>query len=429
MKKIISIFLIGIVIIIVIGCYFIMTPHGSALLGRILFKALVPAYQPDPEFAQGSLFKGLQFENLEIPLDSNDQFPDGTMLRIEWLEILVGGIRPQDMDIELRNARIVIPRGDPVICSGTYHQGRLDVNLFARTISMQQIMPFIPNVPVDWRQSQGTLSDTDLFIKGPLNQIQISGRWTIDKFKKDDFVIQNNVVDIQLEIRGADNNDGLNGFIEFQGGTARGARTALVHLDKGRLTFDRFAADNPDLNLRAWAQVEKTKINIRLEGPVKNPAIVLTSQPPAPQAQLMIMLATNRSWQGTEALFDQKIPGNLVKDFIDYFLFSGSGSEMAKKFGIKDFYVNYDDQVQGFGVTKSVTESVDAIYEVEQRPTDTQGKLNREHKIGGSVQILDNLSVTAKQGFKENSPTSQQERSDPEARGESEVKVKFEQRF
>ena len=429
-KIVFGIALIGAVIIIALGSYFVFIPQGSAFLGRILMARIAPGYRPDPGHFQGSLANGLFYENLEIPLQPHENFTKDYVLRIERLGIQIKSFHPRDAEIDLQNARIIVPMGDPLICSGTYRQGRMDFNFYARTVSLRQMIGFIPDPPRAWRQYDGSFSDIDLYIQGSMDEIRLSGKLHIDDFKNNGFLARDSKADVQITLASPGSDGKLKGFIQFQGGIISGPRTALVHLQKGRLIFDSMDPENPDLDFTAWAQVEKVKMNIRLGGALKNPQIILTSQPSMPQPRLLMMLATNRSWAGTEAaLFDRKISVDLAKDFIDYFVFSGSGSQMARKFGIKDFFVKYTKDVQGFGVTKSITDSVDAIYEVEQRPTDVQGQLTREHKIGGSVQILDKLSVTAKQGFKQKTTTDQQDEAAPEARGESEVELKFQQQF
>ncbi len=430
MKKF-FILLLGVLIFISAACaYILLVPAGSAWLTGMVFSRLAPGYDPDPSQTRGTLFHGMSYRNLEIPLHPYPQFSEGYVLRIERFELGLDGLRLRDIVAEAHNVRLVVPLSDPLVLSGELRGGKLDVNIYARAVSLDQIRAFVPDLPRSWQAYEGTLSEVDVYIRGPLDNIEISGRLKIDTVKNNDFTARDIQADVQTELKPAGAQANLGGFIDGTGGTLRGPRTALVHLEKGRLTFDPLHPDDPTLNITAWAKVERTKINIRLDGRLNDPQIVLTSQPPMPQPRLLIMLATDKSWGGTEtALFDRKIPVGLAKDFLDYFVFSGTGSRLAQKFGIKDFFINYNKDVQGFGVTKSLTDSVDAIYEMEQRPTATDGKVTREHKVGGSLRIQDNLSITAKQGFKQNSSESQPDGSAPQARGESGIKLKFEQKF
>jgi len=99
------------------------------------------------------------------------------------------------------------------------------------------------------------------------------------------------------------------------------------------------------------------------------------------------MLATNKSWKMAEgALIKGQISPDVAREFLDYFLFAGSGGRLAQYFGLKDLTFQLNGKTKGVGVKKDVTNNLGVSYAVEKEETKekngtTVQKVGSEHKL------------------------------------------------
>ena len=61
-----------------------------------------------------------------------------------------------------------------------------------------------------------------------------------------------------------------------------------------------------------------------------------------------------------------KVSPDLAGDFIDYFVFGGSGARLSEQLGIRGFSVKYDKNKKGLEVKKAISDKLEASYGVEQ---------------------------------------------------------------
>ena len=140
----------------------------------------------------------------------------------------------------------------------------------------------------------------------------------------------------------------------------------------------------------------------------------------------MVMLATGKRWKGAEAsLNNAVISPDLTADFIDYFVFGGMGSKIARQFGISDISLKIDKQTTGIGIKKEVSEKAEISYGIEQsqakekEPTVTQ-------KVGGEYKITESVSVEAEKELKQDNET---EKTQDKAQTDDKVLIKFKKEF
>ena len=65
-----------------------------------------------------------------------------------------------------------------------------------------------------------------------------------------------------------------------------------LKVQTGVITLRPNALTNPTINLRGSSEVGQYTIQVYLSGPVQNPKLVLTSDPPMPESEIMLLLAT-----------------------------------------------------------------------------------------------------------------------------------------
>jgi len=162
-------------------------------------------------------------------------------------------------------------------------------------------------------------------------------------------------------------------------------------------------------NIRGQADVEDVKINVVLQGTTKEPELKVSSYPPLTQDLLLVMLATDRSWGGAQTSIEQgKISADLVKDFLDYFIFSGKGEKVGQRFGITSLSFIYESETKGVGVKTSFKDRVGVSYKV-QPPDEETGKQTSTHTVGTEVKITNTVSIAAEKEINKISTDEEQE--------------------
>jgi autotransporter translocation and assembly factor TamB len=186
---------------------------------------------------------------------------------------------------------------------------------------------------------------------------------------------------------------------------------------------------NPALFLRGEADIEQTKIGIKITGSREAPEVDLSSQSSLPLERLMIMLVTGKAWQGAdEALASRALSPELAKDFVDYFLLNGAGQKIAEHFGLSSISVQVGEDSRGVAVRKELSPQLEVGYEVEQKPVEVGKSAEVSHKIGGEFQVTDSVTVGVEKEIK-NPSQAQETPDDPAAPAKDKIYFKYKTKF
>ncbi|MBU1147745.1 MAG: translocation/assembly module TamB, partial [Candidatus Omnitrophica bacterium] len=173
------------------------------------------------------------------------------------------------------------------------------------------------------------------------------------------------------------------------------------------------------------SNVEGIKINIALKGAMKEPDIKLSSEPSFPKERLLLMLATNKSWKMTEgALVKGQMSPDVAKDFLDYFLFAGSGGRLAQYFGLKDVTFQLNGKTKGAGVKKDVTNNLDVRYAIEKEEAKEKNG-STVQKLGSEYKFTDTIAVDAERELKQEKANEEQDKATSDDR----VLLKYKKSF
>lgn len=138
------------------------------------------------------------------------------------------------------------------------------------------------------------------------------------------------------------------------------------------------------------------------------------------------MLATGKRWQGAEDfLRHNKISADLAKDFIDYFIFGGSGSKMARELGITDLSLRYDEKASGVRVKKRVSDKTEVSYAVEKNQH-TEGNSSITHKTGGEYRITEGVFLEGEKEIKKN---HSEKEADSKEKTDDKLLLKYKKEF
>ncbi|MGD1978416.1 MAG: translocation/assembly module TamB domain-containing protein [Akkermansiaceae bacterium] len=86
-----------------------------------------------------------------------------------------------------------------------------------------------------------------------------------------------------------------------------------LEVQTGIITLRPDSLTNPVINLRGRSEVGQYVIQVYLSGPVQNPKLVLTSDPPMPEGEIMLLLATGSA---SDQLSDQQLASQKALQYL-----------------------------------------------------------------------------------------------------------------
>lgn len=386
----IKIIIFALLIIFVGGLvYFsVFTTRGASVIFRSALSRIVAQEGISIKNEQGSLFKGVTFDNIE--LKEIKDLPLGSQIRVQRFFIKLSLFNAKLVIVHVENARVLLPHSDPILLSGTLNYQDLNVNIFSKGFSIDEVLSYLPDfkalIPIT-----GELNEVDLTIKGAYFEPLIDGQFTIQKFVYKGFTLTDSLWNLELQLKELKKDIQLFGDVNILNGELLSNKTK-IKIGKGRIHFDKLLND-PTFNFQATSRIDRTNISISLKGNLSKPQLDLSSQPSYSKEKLMIMLATGKIWKNTEAaMATGEMSLDITSDFIDYFFFAGKTNKFAEKLGIRDIAVKYDDNTKGISAKKAFGEKLDVGYGVEVQENELQDKTIKQ-KIQGEYQMTDELSV------------------------------------
>lgn len=359
------------------------TTKGLNLVTKFLISRYVQSEDIEIKKIDGAITRTLYFQ--EISLENLKALPPGSTMEIKKIELDVNPFDLEGTYVNINSGMIRIPEAEPIFFHGTYTNGLLDLNIYTKSIDMTEVATFL-NDNKELRKIRGSLNDTDMFVKGSLKEPELSGEFYIEKLTRDVFSIVDAPISINLQFKDIRQDLKVLGEVILGGGSVSGPGTAVVKLQESKILFNG-DPKTPEFDLKGLSNVEGTRINITLKGTIKEPDIKLSSEPSFPKERLLLMLATNKSWKMAEgALIKGQISPDVAREFLDYFLFAGSGGRLAQYFGLKDLTFQLNGKTKGVGVKKDVTNNLGVSYAVEKEETKekngtTVQKVGSEHKL------------------------------------------------
>jgi hypothetical protein len=405
-----------------IAYYFIFTNSGSTFIVKSALSKYTRSKSVSIKKSEGSLARALVFHDIEIK--DSKILRRSNFVRIQRLEVYFESFNLGGINVNIHNGRLQLPASGLIVFYGSLKKSILDGNIYSRGFDVEGLSGFFSGIK-ELKDISGSISGIDIYLKGTVSEPKFSGECRIEKLIRNGFSLSNCSVLFNLQLKDVNKEQKLNGTISLNSGTISGRKTALINLRESKISL-LGGPKKVSLDLKGSSNVEGAKITIVLKGTSDKPELKLTSDPPLPQERLLVMLITGKSWKATEMALDKRqFSPDLVKDFVDYFVFSGSGSKIARQLGISDISVTFEQQKKGVAVKKAITEKIDASYAVEQSqakeemPTTTQ-------KVGGEYKIMEGISVGAEKELKqENKP----EVSPEEQKTNDKVMIKFKKTF
>lgn len=380
-----------ITLVAIAAAILLFTSQGAALvLQHVTSRVLGPGHLVY-ERMEGSLIRGVRVFNIEIRRPMI--FREGSLVRIQELQMRLERFALDGLDVSLVNARVLDPKADPVVVSGAFSGGHYNLNVYTRSLELgvlQQVIRHFRNPP----DVHGELTHLDLLLSGDLLRPALKGKFVIDHIPQNGFLLRDAPVDSDLYFMRAGRLWGTYGSLLIHQGWLQAPRT-VVRLGECRLTFDGDPR-NPQIDIHGTAHVGRVRIWITVKGTRKDPRVELSSDPDLPQEQLMLMLTTGKRWDslsGSNAVY--KMTPELAGDFVDYFFFGGAGLKIAQFLGLSGISYKVDGTTQGVTFNKDLSDRLGVGYGVTVSTTGPQGRREITQTVDTEYRLNDKVTVSA----------------------------------
>ncbi len=402
------------------GSVFNPSYEGTLRLTDLQIMESVHIQEVSLEYVKGVLSEYMEIHRVKI--EGIEPLSKVIVLRVQKVRINYKDASQGGLDLSILNARTQLPNSNVIVLSGGYAQNRLDLNIYSNGINPQDILSLFPATRA-FKTIDGSIGKVDLFVRGPLDDLSAEGRFLIEKFSYSGFSLLQ--VPLQFNIRRlvAGNRGNVSGMAELKSGQFIKSKTH-VELLPSRFSFSENLKD-PALDIHARSTIDKTNIHITVKGTKNKPDLILESDPPRSREMLMLMLATGQSWKRSAKAVDAgAFSPEVVKDFIDYFIFNGQGATLAQRLGLDSLAFHVDRDSQGVSLGKSISDQLKLNYGIERSQTKPGESSSFEQKIGGEIQVTDHVAVEA---TKSATYSSHENSSIDQTRteGQSDIKLKY----
>lgn len=386
--------------------YLLFTTSGSSFVVKRVLSSYLKPEKVEIQKTKGNLSETLLFENIECI--SLKGLPQKSTVKIQKLQVSFTSFNPSGLNLEIENGRLKLPDSEPILFYGSLKNSFFDFNVYARQLQLRELLDlFIENKTPG--NISGRISELDIYVKGSSLKPELTGTFLIEEFSRNRFSIDSCPSTFSISVEDVKDSPKVFGEIVLRNGTVSGPKTAIIELQRSRILFSG-NPKMPALDIKGISLIEGTKIEIALQGTMDKPELRLSSEPPMPEERLLLMLATGKSWKGAEMSLSQgRVSAELVRDFLDYFVFSGSGDSIAQRLGIDSVSFQYDNQTKGFGVKKAISEKLKASYATEQRSQSKEGESTTTHQLGSEYKVTETISVEAEKELKQDNTAEQKE--------------------
>jgi len=399
--------LIFLTIVTCVACaavyYFIFATKGSGFITRIVLSNYVDSDSVDIKEIGGSLSHKLVLQNIEFK--DLQWLPQGNSLKIQKLEVYLSSFSIEGLNVNIHNGRLNLPGSEAILFYGNYQNASLDITVYSNVLGVRETLDFFAKSS-ELKNLSGALGNIDINVKGSFLEPDLNGEFHIEKLSRKAFSMANCPGALRIKLKDIKESLKLYGEILLKSGVISGPKTAIINLKESKILFTGDPR-KPALDFKGTSAVGDVKIDIALKGTFDKPDLKLTSKPAMSKDRLLVMLATNKTWQSAEtAINKQELSADLVKDFLEYFVFSGSGDKIAQQYGIRNILVKYDGKTTGIGATKDISDKTSVSYSVEQQQENGK-KASTSHKVGSEYKITETISIGAEKELKQDARTEQ----------------------
>ncbi len=421
---------LAVTVLLAVGVSWIfMTTSGATFTFNLMRSIYGLPFNVESVRIEGSIQKGLVFH--DVVLTQLRSFPQDVQVLIQRISLKIDGLDRHQVTADVVNARLIVPNSDPVVIQGSWTNGILKANCFARTLDIGRFTTLLP-VRMNLSRLSGFANRVDLFIKMDDDKLTLDAKLFVDRIKYKTTIVSQGPGEFHIDIRCSTKlfaECQMIGEASMTEGIVQ-ARRISMDLSPSKVFFKGDPL-NPQLNINATSLIDKMVIDVGFRGTLKNPELVLSSDPPYPRDMLLVMMATGKSWQGSSSLTNQNdMSGEVVADFVDYLLLGGQGGNFATRYGLSEYS---DADSKRIGLKTSLTQDVRLGFEIEQLPSQRGETGIFSQKVEGEVDVTDRVSVNVSKKVlpqqNTHDPLNDRGAASEKDKGEAQIYLKYQNRF
>ncbi|MFH2137544.1 MAG: translocation/assembly module TamB domain-containing protein [Candidatus Omnitrophota bacterium] len=421
-------FSVILVLLIVAGFFsfvymLLRTTKGSELITRAGISYYLDSEDILIGDIEGDLSQGLIFNEVEIK--NLKMLPQGSIIKVQKLSVSAQEYSLREVNFDIYNGRLQMPGSEPVIFYGSYKNALLDLTVYSKHVSMRDIFDlFVDNITL--QNISGQVKDMDIKIQGSLYAPRLTGSLYVENLKRMGFLLQDSPVIFDITLNDIKNNIRLIGEVILKKG-AISARQTKADLLESKIIFSG-DPKQPSFNCAGKTVIENVAIEILFKGTANDPELILSSTPPLSRGMLLAMLVTGKRWQGAEDTISQgQISPDIIKDVVDYIIFTGSGKTLTRYFRLENISFTLDSDKRGVAVTKGVSKKTEVSYGIKQANVADEQNLKTTHSVGVGYNINadESVSVEAEREIKPLEQTDEQQKQ----QADEKLMIKFKKQF
>jgi autotransporter translocation and assembly factor TamB len=120
-------------------------------------------------------------------------------------------------------------------------------------------------------------------------------------------------------------------------------------IQRGLVSFDELTDINPQLNVEAWTEVERERINLTIGGRLRSPTLSLTSSSGYGEGDIIALLTLHRSSAGLDTLGAEEVVRSQALGLFGSFLQEELSRKASSTLGVDKFRIE-PGSVQGLGL-------------------------------------------------------------------------------
>lgn len=162
-------------------------------------------------------------------------------------------------------------------------------------------------------------------------------------------------------------------------------------IQRGLVTFDELAEINPQLDVKAWTEVDRERIELTIGGRMRSPTITLTSYSGYSERDIITLLTLHQSPAGLDTLGAEEVVASQAGDFFGSFIQEAFNRKASSILGVDKFTVKPGPSglhLRGAEITLGTYLSSEIYVEYSRRLSQESGE-----QVGVEYSLSRNLSL------------------------------------
>jgi hypothetical protein len=383
--------------------YLIVTPLGGKILVRYFKQEFSSIGVIHIGSYAGTLQNGFVLKDMRM---TGLPYLPNALVRIQEIQVHLPLADLRHSDLDIFNARIFIPGGDPVVFTGRLYEGQIAGELYANSVDIHEASRFWTDEDIQ-KNLRGYLTNIDFTVHGPISSPGIEGSFAADGIQYKSIQLTNGQARADMTLLPDTHQFQMKGRIDLNSGMVK-VKDVNLQILPGYFIFQGDFL-NPTMDVLLGGHVEDMDIHLTIKGNVANPQLTVSSDPPmAPQEALQVLF-TGNAFSAATSPFNGITSGELAQDFLDYSI--------------------TDINDENVGLKTKLTQNLKLGVEMDQLPTPPgETTVYYSRKIDGEMDLNDHMSLNVSREVlpQDRDPSTSSQDAQPL---ETQVYVQYKKRF